>query len=200
MQTFKPRRKFFKGKGRLRTEVLVGYVFFLIILAAGPVISLMVGSSKGASVGVKVLKGAHAAATKKDIFTYLEEHPTEFVLFCLIGAGVLAALYVLYQSQKNQLLSLSFDDDAGMVTVELVKPYKEESTLIKIPISELQYNVSAKDLGNMRAAAKHIPIISIKVNEAIYTIEIGKGPWETTDLATVKELEVKLRSPIVKTY
>lgn len=174
----------------MRTEAIVGYIFFLIILAAGPVILMVSGGYFGKTTNaVRAIKVINSTVDNGDMFTYLADNPTQFVLFCALGAAILTALYVLYQSLITELLSLSFDNEAQTVAIELVKPYQDKSTIITLPISEFKFGVGKKEIKELKGIAKHMPVLSVYINDRTFKIETGEGPWEETDRETIVELE-----------
>ncbi len=191
MLTFRPKRKYIKGPGRLRTEVMVGYCFFLIILAGGPVISMIAVGSMGKGRARKV---DDLLFGEGGMLVYLAAHPTQFALFCFIGAAVLTALYILYQSLATVLLAFSFDEDAKMFYVELAKPYKSELQRIAIPYNQLKFWIEQKDIGQVNGIVKYKPIVTIIINEDRHKICTGHGPWEETDRNTINELVALLNS------
>ncbi len=191
MQTFRPKRKYLKGRGRLRTEAIVGYFFFLVILAGGPVISMIAMGSLGKGRAGKV---DDLLFGEGGMLVYLAAHPTQFAVFCFIGAAVLTTLYILYQSLATVLLAFSFDEDAKMFFVELAKPYKSESLQVAIPYNELKFWIEQKDIGQVNGIVKYKPVVTITINDDGHKICTGHGPWEETDRNTIDELVALLNS------
>lgn len=128
------------------------------------------------------------------MLVYLAAHPTQFAVFCFIGAAVLTTLYILYQSLATVLLAFSFDEDAKMFFVELAKPYKSESLQVAIPYNELKFWIEQKDIGQVNGIVKYKPVVTITINDDGHKICTGHGPWEETDRNTIDELVALLNS------